>query len=59
MTNNIETQIAVNAFTGVFLLLAGIATFFMEENIVAASIIVLVAIFFLTRAFAQRRMISE
>ncbi len=59
MNNDMENQIAVNTFTGVFLLLAGTATIFMNENTTVALIIVLVAIFFLTRAFAQRRATAE
>lgn len=59
MSTQIGNQITVNTFTGVFLVLAGTGTFIMGENPVTSLIIALVGVFFLTRAFAQRRSNSE
>lgn len=59
MSDDVEHQISVNVFTGVFLLLTGVAVFFLNQDSVVALILILIGCFFLTRSLAQWRSASE
>jgi hypothetical protein len=54
-----KDQMGINGFVGIFLTVTSIGVLVLQQNLINSLVLLLVGIFFLTRAIAQQKELGE
>jgi hypothetical protein len=54
-----KDQMGINGFVGIFLTVTSIGVLVLQQNVVNSLVLLLVGIFFLTRAIAQQKRLGD